>query len=72
MDLQKLKNFSKSGMAHLGSKKSLKHGMEHPGKKAINMKKEQPIIEEIGVLDLSKEIAFLEAQEKAEEQNDQN
>ncbi len=46
--------------------------MEHPGKKAINMKKEQPIIEEIGVLDLSKEIAFLEAQEKAEEQNDQN
>jgi len=35
------------------------------------MKKEQPIIEEIEELDLQKEIAFLEAQEK-EEQHDQN
>jgi len=35
------------------------------------MKKEQPIIEEVEELDLQKEIAFLEAQEK-EEQHEQN
>lgn len=35
------------------------------------MKKQQPIIEEVEELDLQKEIAFLEAQEK-EEQDDQN
>jgi len=35
------------------------------------MKKEQPIIEEVEELDLQKEIAFLEAQEK-DEQHDQN
>ena len=33
-------------------------------RKQLNMKKEQPIIEEIEELDLQKELAFLEAQEK--------
>lgn len=43
--------------------------MDHPGKKVTNMKKEQPNIEEVEELDLEKELAFLEAQEK-EEQHD--
>jgi len=40
--------------------------MDHPGKIVTNMKKEQPIIEEVEELDLEKELAFLEAQEKDE------
>ena len=44
--------------------------MDHPGRKVTKqMKKEQPIIEEFEELDLQKELAFLEAQEK-EENND--
>jgi len=35
-------------------------------RKQLNMKKEQPIIEEVEELDLEKELAFLEAQEKDE------
>ena len=40
-------------------------------RKQLNMKKQQPIIEEVEELDLQKEIAFLEAQDK-EEQHDKN